>query len=233
VAIKGKSRKRSKARAPALPPRPTISARRTPLPVRRDVKRAAVIVLALVSLLGGLRLWQNISRSDALRTYDVALRRAQGPLLSHFEPNSLTNVQQVVQGFTQGQVTADQLKGAADLWEKDFKTTVDNIRKLKPPNDVARDAQEAMAQGIDGYVGVARMYNVAAQVKKLSETTRDATQKQALDGQVQVILQHATEWTERANKVYDLGNKPLTDLKVRYGIEEPLPPQQPQQQVPQ
>lgn len=227
MAIKGKSRKRSKARAAALPPRPTVSQRRTPLGLRRDVKRAAVVVLALLSLFGGLRLWQNISRSDALRAYDVKLRAAQAPLLSHFDPNSLTNLETTVQGFTQGQVTADQFKGAAELWEKDFQATADNIRKLKAPNKVAQDAQEALALGIDGYVGVARLYNVAAQVKKVSEGTRDAAEKQALDGQVQVLLQHATEWRSRSDKTYDLGNKPYNDLKIRYGTEAPLPTQQP------
>jgi hypothetical protein len=223
VAIKGRTRRRSRSRARALPPRPQVSPRRTPLPFRRDVKRAAVIVLAVLSLLGGLRLWQNIARADALRRFDRALQRAQQPLLAHFDPNAVTNFQSTIQQFSEGKVSADQFRGVTELWEKDFKAAEDAVKRLRAPNEVAAQAKDAIVEGLDAYVGVARLYNVAAQVKKLAEGARDPALKKALEDQVQVVLQHASEWRARADRVYDLGNKRLQALKVRYGLESPLP----------
>lgn len=233
MAIKGKSRRRSKTKGPALAPKPTISPRRTPLAQRRSVKRAAVIALAVGSILGGLRLWQNVERSDALQTYDRALLRAQAPLLQHLGEGSLTNLQQTVQQFTpsdarQRQIDGKRFREVAELWEKDFKAAKEAVEKLKPPNKVAEDAQFLIVQGLDGYVGLVRLYNLAGQVRALAEAEKVAATKSKLEDQVQVLLQHATEWRGRADAVYNRGRALLDDLKVRYGISPTLPTPGPQ-----
>lgn len=224
MAIKGKSRKRSRARRPALPPKPTLTARKTPLPFRRDVKRGVVIALAILAVLGGLRVWQNVSRTDTVREYNTKLNDAQKPLISHFDPsNQLTNVQQSIQGFTGGQVTPKQFIDLSTLWEKDFRAAKDAVAKLKPPNEVSKQAQALFVEGLDGYVGVARLYNLAGQVKELALAEKDAAKKKALNGRVEVVLQHAEEWVARANAVYKIGQDLFNDLKARYSVEQPIP----------
>lgn len=228
MAIKGKSRKRSRSRT-ALPPKPAVGARKTPLPMRKDVKRAAVIVLAVLSLLGGLRVWQNVSRSDGLRDYDTKLTRAQEPLFRHLREDAPSNLKKSVDDFTAGRLGGQPFITLADQWEKDFRRAEDLVKKLKPPNKVVEEAQKLIALGLDGYVGLARLYNVAGQVKMLAEAEKDAKKKQQLDNQVQVILQHAQEWqTQRVDEVYRAGAIKLQDLKIEYGLVQPQPAQTPQ-----
>jgi len=224
VAIKGKRRTRPRAAAQA--PRPSISARRTPIALRRDVKRTVVIVLSLLSILGGLRVWQNVSRSDAVRSYVKKLGAAQQFLLIHLDQNSLTNVQSNVQQFTSGKLEAAKFIQLADLWEKDFRAAEDAMKKVKPPNKLLVQAQALIVDGVDGYVGLARLYNVAGQIMAVADTEKDPAQKKLISDKVQVVLTHAMEWQQRSDTVYNEGNKVLQDLLVRYGIT----PKQPQQQ---
>lgn len=225
MAIKGK--KRSRPRGPARPPRPTVSARKTPLALRREVKRAVLITLSLLALLGGLRVWQNVSRSDAVREFNVKLRTAQVSLLQHLDPSGLTNLSTSVERFTKGELPAKDMLELSTAWEKDFRTAVDEVKKLKAPNDLAADAQDLMAKGLDGYVGLARLYNLAAQLRQLADGTTDAKLKTELNNKVQVTLQHATEWKTRSDEVYGTGSTLFDDLKDRYGVEKK--PEQPTQ----
>ena len=228
MAIKGKSRKRSRPRT-SLPPKPAVGARKTPLPMRKDVKRAAVIVLAVLSLLGGLRVWQNVSRSDALRAYDTKLTGAQEPLFRHLRQDAPTNFEKSIQDFTGGTLGGQPFIALADQWEKDFKSSQDRVKKLKAPNKVVEEAQNLIAVGLDGYVGLARLYNVAGQVKLLAEAEKDAKKKTELNNKVQVILQHAQEWrTQRVDEVYKAGALKLQNLKLEYGLIQPEPAQTPQ-----
>ena len=223
MAIKGKNRPRQ--RGQALPPRPTVSARRTPLAARRDVKRAAVVVLAILAMLGGLRIWQNVSRADSVREFNTKLIAAQGPLLDHLRQDSLTNVQTSLDQFQKGTMPGKQFLDLSTAWEADFKKAKENVDALKAPNEVAEKAQELIVQGLDGYVGVARMYNLAAQLKQNAEAETDAAKKKLWTDKVQVLLQHALEWRQRSDQVYTIGQQQFDDLKVRYGLEQPLPPQ--------
>ena len=220
MAIKGK--KRPRQRGQALPPRPTISARKTPLGLRRDVKRAVVITLAVLAMLGGLRVWQNVSRADGVRDYNRKLVAAQEPLLTHLRQDSLTNVQTSLDAFQKGQMPGKQFLDLSALWEKDFGKAKDNVTALKPPNDVARKAQALIVDGLDGYVGVARLYNVAAQMKQNAEAEKDTAKKKQWDDKVQVLLQHALEWRQRADTVYTTGQCELDLLKDRYSVEKLL-----------
>lgn len=218
MAIKGK--KRPKPRGQALPPRPTITARKTPLAMRRSVKTAAVITLSVLALLGGLRVWQNISRSDAVKDFNADLIAAQEPLLGHLRQDSLTNVQTSLDQFQQGKMAGKQFLDLSAIWETDFKKAKDNVDKLAAPNDVAEQAQDLIGQGLDGYIGVARLYNVAAQMQQNAEAEKDAAKKELWSDKVQVMLQHALEWRQRADGVYTTGQCELDLLKDRYDIEK-------------
>jgi len=230
VAIKGKSRKRSKPKPPALPPRPAISSRKTPLPFRRNVKRSAVILLAILAFVGGLRVWQNVSRADALKDFNKKLNVAQSKFIVHFTQGSPTAFDQNVQAFTQGQIGGAAFITLAALWEKDFSASADRIGKLKAPNRVAEDAKFLMQQGLEGYVGVTRLYNLAGQLKQLADLEKDPKLKQQWNDKVQVTLQQADEWRkQRADVIYTRGATKLTDLNIQYGIAKPQPSSTPAQ----
>jgi hypothetical protein len=225
LAIKGKSRKRSRPKAPALPPRPTVSSRKTRLVFRRDVKRGVVIVLAVLALLGGLRVWENDSRSSALRTFNQKLALAQSKFLSYFAQSSPASVDQNVSAFTQGTIGGGAFITLADLWEKDFTAAEQKVAKLKAPNPLAEEAKFLMQQGINGYVGVVRLYNLAGQLKLVADSEKDAAQKKILNDKIQVLLEHADQWRkQRADILYARGATNLTALNIRYGIEKKQPP---------
>jgi hypothetical protein len=223
VAIKGKSRKRSKARGPALPPRPAVGARKTPLPLRREVKRAVVITLTVLAFLGGLRVWQNDSRADALEKFNIKLASAQTKMLQHFSEQAPAAFDKNVQAFTQGTIRGGGMIALAELWEKDFNATKAAVTKLKAPNAVAKDAKFLIEQGIDGYIGVVRLFNLAGQVRNLADSEKDAKQKELLLQKVQVIMQHADEFRkQRADKLYTEGATKLTALNKEYGVDARL-----------
>jgi hypothetical protein len=222
VAIKGKNR--PKSRGQALPPRPTVSARKTPLAARRNVKYTALITLAVLAMLGGLRVWQNVSRADAVRDFNGDLIAAQEPLLGHLRQDSLTNVQTSLEQFQQGQMPGKQFLDLSAIWEADFKKAKENVDGLKPPNDVAEESQKLIVEGLDGYIGVARLYNVAAQMKQNAEAEKDAAKQKLWNDKVQVMLQHALEFRQRADRVYTIGQGKFDDLKDRYSVEPKLDP---------
>ncbi len=221
MAIKGKRRPRP--RGAALPPRPTLSARRTPLGRRRDVKRGLVIVLAVLAMLGGLRLWQNDSRADAVRVFNGKLIAAQEPLIKHLVDGALTSLPQNEEGFKQGTVTGKQFFDLSTVWEADFRKAKEAVEALKAPNEVAEKAKELMVQGLDGYVGVARLYNIAALLKQDAEAESDPARKRTLEDRAQVLVSiHASEWRQRSDTVYSVGQRMFDDLKDRYGVEPKL-----------
>ncbi len=226
MAIKGKSRKRSRSRGPALPPKPAVGARKQPLAARKEVKRAVVIFLAILAFLGGLRVWQNDARADAVNEYRLKLARAQEPFLAHLRQDAPTNFDARIQAFTSGQAPAQEFLALSALWEKDFKRSVEAIRKLKTPNDVVAEAQNLIALAIDEFVGVARLYNLAGQLKQLADAEKDKKKKEKLNQKVQVTLQHADEWRrQRAEEVFRAGATKLNDLLLRYHLVEPQPAQ--------
>jgi len=221
VAIKGKSRKRSKSKAPALPPRPAYQVRKTPIVLRRDVKRAAIVVLAVLAFLGGIRVWVNVSRSDSLRAYDRKITTAQGLFVQYFSPNAPASVDTNLQNFQQGKLAAATFLSQAQTWAKDFATSATAVGKLKTPNDVVRDAQFLIQQGISGYARVANLWIVAAQLKQSADATKDKTLKQAyLDKENAVLLQADDARRQGADALYARGAKLLTDLNVKWGLQK-------------
>jgi hypothetical protein len=221
VAIKGKSRKRSKPKGVALPPRPAIGTRKTPLQFRRDVKRALVITLAILSLLGGLRVWQNHSRAESLTAFNKKLAASQSSFIQHFAQTAPAAFDKNVTAFTGGQIGGGAMIALATLWEKDFRATEDKVAKLKAPNAVAEDARWLIQQGIDGYVGVVRLFNLAGQYRELADREKDPKLKQELLDKVKVIMQHADEWRkQRADVIYTRGATKLSELNIEYGIEK-------------
>ena len=234
MAIKGKSRKRSKPKPPALPPKPTVSSRKTPLPLRRNVKRTAVIVLTLLAFLGGLRVWQNVSRSDALRDYDVKITSAQRVFIQYFAPQAPNGIDQSVQAFTSGQLPAASFLKLTELWEKDFRAASTALAKVKTPNKVVEDAQFLIVQGVDSYTRVVRLWNLAAKMRTLADAEKDVKKKKALSDQVQVVLLQADDLRKsNAETLYARGAKLLTDLNVEYGLQKKQDTQQQQQQLQQ
>jgi hypothetical protein len=222
VAIKGKSRKRSKPKTRPLPPKPTISSRRTPLVLRRNVKRTAVIVLAVLAFAGGLRVWQNVSRSDALRAYDRRLTTAQNVFIQHFSPNVPTNVDQNLQGFQSGKISPVAFLAVTTQWDKDFTAGATAVGKLKTPNKVAAEAQFLLRQAMLGYAHVARLWNLAASVKQLADGTKDATVKKALNDRVQVVLLQADDARRTTvDPLYKRGAELITSLNIEYGLQKP------------
>jgi hypothetical protein len=188
--------------------------------MRRDVKRGVVILLSVLTMLGGLRVWQNVSRSDALREFNVKLITAQEPLLQHLREGSLTSLPQNLEGFKNGTVTGKQFFDLSTRWEADFRTAKEAVDALKAPNEVADQAKTLIVQGLDGYVGVARLYNVAAQLKQTAEATKDAAEKGKWEEKAKLLVEiHADEWRQRSDAVYTVGQTMLDDLKVRYGLE--------------
>ena len=230
MAIKGKSRKRSKSKAPALPPRPAYTVRKTPIVLRRDVKRAAVIVLAILAFLGGTRVWVNVSRSDSLRDYDKKLTTAQTQFIQYFSPQVQANVDTNLQNFQQGKLAAAMFLSQAQTWQKDFTAAATAVGKLKPPNKVVREAQFLLQQGIAGYARVAGLWQIAAQLKQSADATKDKTIKQAyIDKEQSVLLQADDARRQGADLFYSRGAKQLTDLNIEWGLQKPQPAQTPAQ----
>ena len=197
--------------------------------MRKDVKRAAVILLSVLAFLGGLRVWQNDSRGDAVNDYRRKLGTAEEPFLAHLRQDSPTNFDQAIQAFTAGQIAGITFQQVSETWEKDFTTAVTNIRKLKPPNKRLVEAQNLIALGVDGYVGLARLYNLAGQLRILADAEKDKTQKTALNQKIQVVLQHAQEWRQqRTDEVFKAGAKIFNDLLLEYHLVEPQPTSTPQ-----
>lgn len=238
MAIKGKSKKKGgRGRAGSLSPKPVIVERKPPLLSRKPVRIGIVSVLALAAILGGLRVWQNVSRSNDLKAYDRALVRAQGLLTQHLDPQALTGLGESTSQFGSNKLDSARFKELAALWEKDFKQSKDLVAKLKPPKQLL-EAQQLILQGMEGYVGVARLYQLAADQRKiaqasadLAKTTKDPALKKKLEAQsksdadqVQVIMLHATEWRQRADAVYDLGKNKVEELKSEWGLNSGEPP---------
>lgn len=237
MAIKGKSRKRGGgSRRSSVAPKPVVVERKPPFLARRGVKRTTLVVLVVLVVLGALRVWQNVGRSNALKAYDRRLIRAQGLLTTHLDPSAITSMSRNGSDFASGKLTGEQFLALAKQWETDFTQVKTDVSKLKGPKQLG-DAQKLIAQGIDGYVGVARLYQVAAQQRQLADATdakakatKDPAFKKILEerakaerDQVQVLILHADEARRRANEVYDLGKAKLDALKEEWGISPAIP----------
>jgi hypothetical protein len=237
MAIKGKSKKRGGAgRRAAVAPKPVVVERRPPFLARPAVKRTMLVVLIVAVVLGGLRVWQNMGRANALKTYDRRLTRAQGLLTTHVDPSTITSISRNSSDFASGKLTAKQFLDLAKQWEADFNTTKTDIAKLKGPSQLG-DAQALIVQGVDGYIGMARLYQVAAQQQQMADATaaaaktvKDAAARKTLEArakaerdQVQVLMLHADEARRRADAIYDLGTAKLNALKREWGVGGAVP----------
>lgn len=230
MAIKGKSRKRSKTKAPALPPKPAYSPRKTPIVLRRDVKRAAVIVLAVLAFLGGVRVWENVSRSDSLRDYEKKLAAPVNVFQQYFLSSNPASVDASLQNFQQGKLPAASFVTLTQTWDKDFTSAAQTVGKLKPPNALVRNAQFLIQQGFNGMARVARLWNLAALLQQLADGTKDAKIKQTYKDKIQVVLLQADDLRRQgAEPLYGRGFTQINDLLIEWGLEKPQPQQTPAQ----
>lgn len=235
MAIKGKTKRRGGARTRAAhPPKPIVVERKPPLLSRKPIRLGIAIVLGLGVVLGGLRVWQNVARSSALRSYDKKLSRAQGPLLQALDPNSITSFQANSQAFSAGQIAAKDFLATAQKWESDLNVVKTAVSKLRGPSQLG-DAQGLIVQGIDDYIGVARLYQVAALQQEIADQTaakaktfKDKAAAAALNdrataerNQVQVLVLHASEWLQRASTTYQLGLTKLQVLEKEWQLPQP------------
>src|SRR5438093_9155233 len=110
MAIKGKTKRKSGGgRARGLPPKPIIVERKPHLFARRWFRRTFLAVVVLAAVLGGLRVWQNKSRSDSLLRYDRALARAEGLLKQHLTSQT-TGITKALAAFSSGSLDASQFQ---------------------------------------------------------------------------------------------------------------------------
>jgi hypothetical protein len=204
MAIKGKARRRARSKGVHSPPKPLITPKRIPFLSRRDVRRTLAVVLGLVVMLGGVRVWQNSARADSLGDYLAALKKAEGPYTAHLGAASPTAIDKTVQDFTQAKIGVAALLKLADQWEKDFAKARDNIRALNPPKQTAA-AETWMLEGFDGLIAAARLFNVAGQQRQFADLPAQSKVQAKLEDQVQVVLLHANQMLTRARATLQRG----------------------------
>ena len=219
MAIKGKSRRRSRTKGVHAPPKPQITPRKLSPWQRPDLRRGLAVALGLFVLLGGLRVWQNSARADSLRSYIRALKTAEAPYLAHVGNASPTALDKKVRDFTQAQVGVADFKTLVDRWEKDFGEAKTGVSKLVPPGPL-RQAQQWILEGLDGFAGVARLLNVAVQQREFADQPAQKALQQKLENQVQVVIQHANEWLGRARAVYQHGVDLINDYRSSWHVTE-------------
>lgn len=215
MAIKTKSRRKKGRRgppkghggAPAPKPRP----KPVPLSQRPWVRRALVGVVALTVVSIGLRAWQNAARAHSLRLYLDRLTAAQAPAIAHLTPSSQTYLETTARNFIEGKTASGPFQKIAEVWEEQFRAARDNVKALRPPPQLGQ-AHRLLVAGLDQYVGVARLYNLAAQQRTVAARQARAA-ADAFEDKVQVTLQHAGEWVERAGEVYSQGGLILERYK--------------------
>jgi hypothetical protein len=212
MAIKGKSRRRSRAKGVHSPPKPQITSKKVPFLARQDVRRTLAVVLGVLVMLGGLRVWQNAHRADALRDYLTALGKGIAPYTAHLGAESPNALDKNVGEFTSAKVGVPEFLKLAGQWEKDFGAARDNVRKLTPPHQM-RSAKTWLLQGFDDLIGAVRLFNVAAQQRAFADLPAQSKVQQKLENQVQVVLQHAGEALTRARSAYQKG----LDVLAGYG----------------
>lgn len=219
MAIKSKRRRRAKNRNAPKAPVPKPAAKSEPFLQRPSVRRAVVVALSVATILGGLRVWQNTSRADALRAYGRALRLAQAPAVPHLTPGTRTYLDTEARDFSDLKTPFGAFKTTAEVWEQDFKAAKESVALLDPPERL-RAAQDDIVQGLDMYAGVARLYHLAAQQRETAAGLSGAA-RQKVEDKVQVTLQHAREWANRAAAVYSLGGAALEALEEEWLGEPP------------
>lgn len=211
MAIKGKARRRARSKGVHSPPKPLITPKKVPFPARKDVRHALAVVLGLVVMLGGLRVWQNDVRADALAAYHDTLRRVTTVSDVHLGAEGDTAIDPKAREFTEGKLGGAAFLKLADQWEKDFTKTRDEVRTLKPPKQV-NAAEDWLVEGLEGFIGAARLFNVAAQQRQFADLPAQAKLRQKLEDQVQVVILHANEMLTRARGAYQKG----TDILDSY-----------------
>ena len=214
-----KSRQRGKGGAAPGAPRPKIEPRKPPLFKRTWLRRSFAVVLVLLAAWLGTNIWGRVSRADALRTYAKALFNAQRNYLKDIDTSSQDSIKNVAQRFAAGDktVTAATLGAAAKNWELDFTDARDSVGRLKPPREL-KGANQTIAQAIDLYVGVARFYVVVQKQQELADKEPKQL-KAAATAQVQLLIQHISELTARADTLYQAGMSEVTQLEHDWGVK--------------
>src|SRR5713226_4076584 len=119
MAIKGKARRRGRAHR-AVAPRPHVTQKPPTLLQGVPLRRTVVIVLSLGVILGGFRIWENVSRSGALGKFAIGVVKAETAIVPYLTASSATSLDKFTRDFGSGKVTAKQLIDQANTWEKDF-----------------------------------------------------------------------------------------------------------------
>ncbi len=169
-----------------------------------------MVLLSLGTLLGGVRVWVNASRSDDLRAYLRRLNSATAPLAAALDPASKGSIDEQVGSFTKGKLVSRVFRTLSDQWEKDFRAVKERVAALTPPAEVA-PAHRTFLEGIDMYIGAVRLYNLAGQQRELAAQQKAAAG--AIEEKVQVTLQHAGEWLSRAGRVTSLGGGQIQEFQ--------------------
>lgn len=214
MSIKAKSRRKRGRRGLARAPVPKPQPKPLPFLERPPVRRTIAGLVVLGAVLVGLRAWQNAARSHSLRLYLDRLVAAQAPAVAHLTPASETYVDTTAKEFIEGSTTSAAFLAIAEVWERQFREARDNVAGLRPPPQL-RHAQRLMVAGLDQYVGVARLYHLAGQQRSVAQKQPKAS-ADAFEDKVQVTLQHASEWNERAGKIYSEGGTILERYKLAW-----------------
>lgn len=170
---------------------------------RSWARRTLFVIVALTVVAFGLRAWQNAARAHSLRVYLDRLTVAQAPAVAHLTPASQTYLETTARAFIEGKTESGPFRKIAEVWEEQFRQARDNVTALRPPPQL-RQAHRLLVAGLDQYVGVARLYNLAAQERQVAAAQAKPA-ADAFEDKVQVTLQHASEWVERAGEIYSEG----------------------------
>ncbi|MHB8511519.1 MAG: hypothetical protein ACYDCC_05010 [Actinomycetota bacterium] len=182
------------------------------------LRKTLVTILSIGVALGGARVWENQARASSLRAYLKALAKAEQPFTKDIDPNSSQDLLSASRDFGQGKIQTRNFVSMSSRWEQDFRLAKTNVQALKPPAALS-SAQTAFENGIEAYVGVARLFNLAGQLRVVEEAAKRVDQ-QKIEDKVQVEIQQAQEEETRAEGVYGIGGSTLVALKKAWlGID--------------
>lgn len=195
--------------------------------------------MVVAAALGGLRVWQNTSRSGSLRAYARGLQEVQGSIFARLSPGSDTNLFALAEDFKTGKISATRFREVARTWERDLAAARDALcpgaapwsttaqhcarRPLDPPGPLIQ-ANELIARAFDMYRGVAHLYVLAATHQmRLVDPETDPGRRARLQEHVNALLRDALLWRQRADEIYDAGWQQIQRLHAAWGGEPPSP----------
>jgi hypothetical protein len=138
----------------------------------------------------------------------------------HLDPNSPTALDSLARKFVNATIGVKAFKDQTAVWETDFRAAKDQVATIEPPSQL-RVAADELVQGIDAYMGVARLYNLAAQTREVADAQPEKGQQQ-VEEKVQVMMQHASEWQTRAANLLGLANTKIAAYQRAWHTKGPV-----------